>query len=409
MSGLAVWMYGQEIGLLSVKRRDLVFGYTAEALDAGLGRPLLSVSMPTRSRPYSGAVPRAFFDGLLPEGEARRIFAYDFGVDEGDVVGLLTAIGRDCAGALVIIPEGESLAADGAPEAITEGQVAERLRTLRFHPLGVDQRVRVSLAGVQEKLLLARSGNGWGLPVDGAPSTHILKPAHEWLTHSVANEAFCMRVARHLGILAANVEVQTFAGVRALVIERYDRTRADGQLRVLRLHQEDLCQAHAVAAQRKYEEGGGPSLRDCAHMLESWSQGREQREQLLDITTLNVLVGNAGAHAKNLSLLHDVGGQVRLAPAYDVMSTVHYPTTSSIPGMFVNGVRNINEVTREDLIREAIAWGLQRGSAAARVERLLVGAEVAIALAAEEINPPGALVDTVLARARALNSVRTGR
>lgn len=395
-------MYGVQTGLLSRRRGALVFEYTQEALRGGVGRPLLSVSMPTRPRPYQGDVPRAFFDGLLPEGDARRMIAYDFGVDEHDVLGLLAAIGRDCAGALVIIPEAEMPVTEGLPEPITDAQVADRIRNLRFAPLGVDQRVRGSLAGMQEKLLLSRVGDGWGLPVDGAPSTHIVKPSHPLLSDSIANEAFCMRVARHLGVLAAEVEIRTFEGLPALVIERYDRSPAIGRQPALRVHQEDFCQAHAFDVQRKYEERGGPSLRHCAQMLERWSRGSEELERLLDVVTLNVLVGNADAHAKNLSLLHDAGGQVRLAPAYDVMATVHYPGLTTIPGMFVNGVRDIRAVTRDDLVSEAESWGMPQRLVAARIEQLLVGAEDAIRAAADEIKPPDDLVHSLLVRARSL-------
>lgn len=395
-------MYGRQIGLLSRHRGALSFEYTAEALELGAGSPLLSVSMPTRARRYGGAVPTAFFDGLLPEGEARRMIAYDFEVDEHDVLGLLRAIGRDCAGALVIIPEGEMLEEEGFPEPISDAEVADRLRNLRFAPLGVDQRVRVSLAGVQEKLLLSRVAGGWGLPVDGAPSTHIVKPAHPLLTDSIANEAFCMRVASHAGVLTADVELCDFDGLPVLAITRYDRTAPNEQNRVSRLHQEDFCQAHGLDGPRKYEERGGPSLRQCAETVDRWSTGPEQLERLLDIATVNVLVGNADAHAKNLSLLHDSGGQVRLAPAYDLMATVHYPSVSRIPGMFVNRVRDITQITRNDLIAEATTWGIPRDAAADRIEQLLRAAEGAIDRAATEVRPPDELVDAVTARVQAL-------
>ena len=405
MSRLAVWMYGTQVGVLSRRRDALGFSYTQGALDDGLGRPLLSVAMPTRPAAYRGAVPAAFFDGLLPEGEARRMIAFDFGVDERDVMGLLTAIGRDCAGALVIIPDGDALDEGGVAEPIGDGQVAQRLRALRFAPLGVDQRVRVSLAGVQEKLLLARAGGGWGLPIDGAPSTHIVKPAHQFLADSIANEAFCMRLARHLDIPAASVETREFEGIPVLVVERYDRDRAPaGDGRVTRLHQEDFCQARALPTQRKYEQHGGASLRQCAETLSRWSRRADQLSQLLDYVTLNVLVGNADAHAKNLSLLHEPGGEVRLAPAYDVMSTVQYPNVSTIPGMFVNAVRDINDVRREDLIAEAVSWGMAPGPAAEQIERVVRGAGEAIGPAAAETRPPDDLVERVQARRQTLGA-----
>lgn len=141
-------MYGTQVGIFSRHRDIFSFQYTDEAVAGSAGRPLLSVSMPTRSRMYRGKLPQVFFDGLLPEGEIRKMIAYDFGLDEADVFGLLQELGRDCAGALIILPEGERPAAEGKPEPISEDEVARRLRELRFHPLGVDQRVRVSLAGM---------------------------------------------------------------------------------------------------------------------------------------------------------------------------------------------------------------------------------------------------------------------
>ena len=393
---LSVWMYGSRIGELARQRRSLAFTYTPEALAEGIGRPLLSVAMPTQVRPFRGALPHAFFNGLLPEGEARHMIAYDFRVDADDAFALLEAIGRDCAGALVIAPAGETVLETGTPESISDAAVAERLRKLRFEPLGTDQRVRASLAGVQEKLLLARIGDGWGLPVDGAPSTHILKPAHPLLADSIANEALCMRVAHHLGVPVAPVEVRAFAGIRTLVVERYDRMST--QSGTIRVHQEDFCQATTTDVQRKYEELGGPSLLRCAETLRRWSAHAGQLELLLDYLALNVLIGNADAHAKNLSLLHEPAGGVRLAPLYDLTCTAWYPNVSTIAGMFVNSIRDISVVTPDDVIGEATSWGIPTSIAKARVDRLLAEAEQAIRRAALEVDPPGGLVDLLLAR-----------
>ena len=142
MAALDVWMYGAQIGALSRRGGTFSFRYDVGAVAGGAGRPLLSVSMPTRSRPYRGQLPLVFFDGLLPEGDIRRMIAYDFGLDDRDVFALLKALGRDCAGAPIILPEGEQPVAGGQPELISDEEIARRLRELRFHPLGVDQRVR---------------------------------------------------------------------------------------------------------------------------------------------------------------------------------------------------------------------------------------------------------------------------
>jgi serine/threonine-protein kinase HipA len=250
---------------------------------------------------------------------------------------------------------------------------------------------------MQEKLLLSRLADGWGLPVDGAPSTHILKPAHPFLVGSVLNEAFCMRIAHHLGVDVAAVEVRRFDDVTVLVVERYDRAPSDGLDPVARIHQEDFSQAHAVGSRRKYEEAGGPSLLDCARMLLRWSSS-EQLDRLLDIVTVNALVGNADAHAKNLALLHGVDGRVQLAPGYDIMATTLYPDVSTTAGMFINGLRDLTAVRRDDLVREAERWGLAHSRAAERVDRLLTHAEQAIGRAAADVRPPDSLVAAVLTR-----------
>lgn len=388
------------IGTLTMTRGAMSFTYTPDALGLGLGVPVLSVSLPTVNRPMRGTSVHAFFNGLLPEGDARRMIAHDFGIDPGDAFALLAALGRDCAGALVILPEGEDPPADGTPVPVSAPDIGERIRNLRFSPLGVDQQLRVSLAGMQEKLLLARGAEGWALPVDGVPSTHILKPRHRLLGDSIANEAMCMRVAHHLGIPVAPIEIITFDGVEVLAIERFDRRR-DGDL-VERIHQEDLCQAHGLEPERKYEAAGGPSLRRCATTISDWSPTRRSIEQLLDLTTVNVLVGNADAHAKNLGLLHGREGSIELAPAYDIMSTTFYPAVSALAAMNVNGTPDIDLVTAHDLVAEARSWGLPATRASERIHELIEAAPAAITAAAGDIDAPDDLVAHLTARARRL-------
>ncbi len=387
MTTLNVWMGDECIGALARRGKEVVFSFSEKIVATHPASPLISVAMLVRAAPWRGAVPEAFFGGLLPEGEVRRMLAHDFRIDDGDDLELLRRIGRDCAGALQVLPESVAPATDGGSlELLSEEQVAARLRSLRFSPLGVDNRVRVSLAGMQEKMVLVTGNNGWSLPLDGAPSTHILKPPHAFLAHSVANEALCMRIAHHAGVLAADVSRSWFAGCEALIVKRYDRERVNGQVR--RIHQEDLCQAHALPANRKYEENDGPTLESCASLIRDWTSGNESMLRLLDLVTINVAVGNADAHTKNFSLLHHRSGIIELAPAYDIMSTLFYPQVNKTLGMYVNGVSDIERVTFADVRKEALGWGLPPGVVDDRMGAVIAQLPTALEAAVGELDPP---------------------
>lgn len=280
------------------------------------------------SRRPNGAVVRAFFHGLLPEGSVRARLEEEFSVALGDDFALLSAIGRDCAGAVVLQTTGSSPPKNaGYFAAVTDEWLDGAIRHIDDRPLGADAGVRVSLPGVQEKLLLARTPDGkWARAVDGAPTTHILKPQDLRLRGYAAAKAFCLELARSLRITDVEVEVTTIANRPVLIVSRYDRVMTDDG--VERLHQEDATQALAVdlsggRARLKYEAYGGKSLRDFAEVLRSFASASDV-DNLVRLTVLNVAVGNADAHAKNLSLLHPRDGSVHLAPAYDITPTAFY-------------------------------------------------------------------------------------
>jgi serine/threonine-protein kinase HipA len=402
VTALDVWLDGTLVGTFGTQRRISRFTYSPEALALGVGRPLISVSMPTQRGPYAGDVVDAFFDGLLPEGEALKMLAYDFKVSSDDAIGLLERLGGDVAGAVQIVPAGtDPQSPAGSFEPIDDDAVAERLRKLRSFPLGVDDRVRISLAGVQEKLVLTQVESGWALPLDGAPSTHIFKPAHPHLRDAIANEVFCLAVAREADVLTADARVERFGGRPVLVITRFDRT-TEGPTR--RIHQEDMCQATGTSPRRKYEVDGGPSLRDCASILTKWGSRSDDLRRLLDITTCNIVLGNADAHGKNLSLLHGSEGAIRLAPAYDLFCTRFYEGPETIAGMFVNGVREIDDITADDLVVEAVSWGMSEAAARERIAALLARMPDAITAAAHQTQAPTELVQLVCARLARLGS-----
>lgn len=365
MTTLQVWMHGRHIATISESRRRMTLTYVEGA--AQLGVPLVSVAMPMSANPYPDKIVRAFFHGLLPEGEARQMIAYDFDLAANDDFGLLARLGRDCAGALVVLPVGETPDQDAQAqplEVLDDLEIGRRLRALPVHPLGVTGAIRASLPGVQPKLLLARHNRTWCSPDLQHPSTHILKPSIVELEHSVANEAFCMTLASRAGLAAAATSVADFDGVTVLISERYDRHQnADGATR--RLHQEDTCQALSITTRitrEKYEAFGGPSLRAIAKVLAQWGGSATD---LLRHVTFSILMGNADLHGKNLSFLHRGDGTVVLAPIYDVMCTTYYDgqqgrrAVDAELGLFIADKTDILTVTVDDLVAEARAWGVR--------------------------------------------------
>jgi serine/threonine-protein kinase HipA len=402
---LAVWLYGEHVATIEQERGRPHLTYTQAALDRyPLGSPILSLSLPVSNRRYPQGVVRPFLEGLLPEGEPRKAIARGIHVGASDTYGLIRAIGRDCAGAVVIQPAGDpapTRPSTTTAERLDTTELQHLVRDLRNAPLGVGGRVRISLAGVQEKLVLTRMADGsWGRPVDGTPSTHILKPEIANYPNTVENEAFCMRIAKHLGLDVANVETAEIASRKLIVVERYDRVvHPDG--RVDRIHQEDFCQAAGILPEFKYEEDGGPSLARIAGILEAVAVPRSL-EALLGAVTVNSILGNGDAHAKNFSLLHEPAGTLRLAPLYDLMCTLAY--SDDRLAMSIDSVHRTNRVTAVRIINEAVQWGMPRGRATAIVNDLVARGDDAIALAQEETaGLPSEFADVVK---RQLESIR---
>ena len=413
---LDVWLYDTLVGSLaepSYGKMRMTFTTQAEER-FGPGAVTLSISMPvnTRQRPRADRV-SAFFDGLLPEGHAEVGLAQRFNVRRGDAFGLLSAIGRDCAGAVVLQPDDDpvpSVRRDLRP--LEREDLASLVRHVRDRPLGAGDDVRVSLAGAQDKILLAKTADRWALPLHGAPSTHIAKPQDMRLPDYARGEAFCLALARQLDLTTIDAAVDDVDGRPVLIVSRYDRdTDPNGLVR--RLHQEDCCQALAISTsmrERKYESQGGPSLRAVAGLLAQFARPAD-RARLLALTTVNVVIGNADAHGKNISLMHFPDGTTTLAPAYDLTPITFYravPTEegprpmSDRLGMRINGKASIHEVTVDDLGAEGASWALPEARAATVVaetlERMLDAFDVAVMSAA----PPTEMGAFVLNRAKAL-------
>jgi serine/threonine-protein kinase HipA len=318
-----------------------------------------------------------FFENLLPEGPALDTMARLAKVSRADTYGILAAFGRDCAGAIVMLPDGEVPPEPGEQTytPLTPDELAKAIRNLGTNPLGADPErgFRPSLPGYQRKLLVGRADDGtWQIPEGGAPSTWILKP--DGVTAIARNEMTCLDLAASCGLPVPEHELITSDGLLALAVRRYDRTKsAEG---FVRIHQEDGCQATGTAPAWKYEEDGGPSLRSLASMIRDYGD-LDDLVELLRRVTFNVALANADAHAKNLSFVHDSQDvSVRLAPLYDVISTVALEVTddqgrpvkaSTKMGQRISGASDLEEVTAADLIAEAVAWRVRKATAASVV------------------------------------------
>ncbi|HMJ03124.1 MAG TPA: type II toxin-antitoxin system HipA family toxin [Conexibacter sp.] len=315
-----------EIGRLEridERTREYAFRYTTPS-----ARPI-SLSLPLRDEPYAPTESRAFFEALLPEGAVREQVARQLRLAPGDTYGLLEQLGRDCAGALQI-EASEQPAMTPAVRWLDEDELDELVEQLPRRPLGMrtdDGRVRLSLAGVQRKAVLVRDADGrFGQPLDGMPSTHILKPdpRDDDLPDLAVNECFCMRLALRCGLPVAPVELIEAAGRRCLAVERFDRDHSTWP--PTRLHQEDLCQALGLTPDFKYQRADWqlPSYRALADLLDGHAiQPGLDRLAAARSVVFHFLVGNADAHAKNVALLHLPDG-VRFAPLYDVVATAAY-------------------------------------------------------------------------------------
>lgn len=380
---LAAWLYGVHIADLTPVGDLVDLTWTNDAAERwGLGSRIVSNLLPTGRagvHPHPRAV-TAFLQGLLAEGTLREHLAFEASLSPDDVFGMVSAYGRDTAGALVFLPDGAGPESRvGALEPMTNTDIATRLRAAGAYTPG--RLESTSLAGLQPKIVLQRSEDRWYRCLAGAPSTHIIKLGPEpdsVLGDVIDTEAACIELARMVGLSTISANVTRFDGVRALVISRYDRTTtADG--RVGRVHQEDTAQALGLDTRdmnRKFQRGKNlPSLKAIAAVLRS---GGQEPDRLLALTAFNLAVGNSDAHAKNISLLRPQDGSCSLAPAYDIAMHAHHQTFSNVFAMDVNGRRAMTSLTGADLLAEALAWPIPERRARRVVHDTLAALEAAL-------------------------------
>lgn len=293
----------------------------------------VSLSLPPRSAPYRGEAVVAVFDNLLPDNpDVRRLVAEKTGAQGTDSYSLLEQIGRDCVGAMQFMAEGEATDAR-APVAgtpVSDREIETILANLSRAPLGIDteQEFRISVAGAQEKTALLFHEGRWIRPIGTTPTTHILKPQlgeipTPWgmidLSNSVENEHYCLKLLEGFGLRVAKTDIATFGARKVLVVERFDRYwRSADEL--IRLPQEDCCQALSYPPGRKYENQQGPGIIGILKLLGGSDEPLRDQKDFFKSQVVFWLIGATDGHGKNFSIFLRPGGRFELTPFYDVLS-----------------------------------------------------------------------------------------
>jgi serine/threonine-protein kinase HipA len=371
---LDVYLRRKFVGrLIQDENGQLAFFYAEGWLNNPDAVPL-SHSLPLRKEKFSRNECRGFFAGVLPDESKREIIAKNLGISARNDFAMLERIGGECAGAVTFVPAGQKLPErNDRYRLLSSEKLAEILKMLPRRPLMAgEDGIRLSLAGAQDKIVVHVHDQQISLPLGGAPSTHILKPAIEHFEGVVFNEALCMKLAHAIGLQTAKAEVGRVENIDYLLIERYDRSvlkDPGGAENLEREHQEDFCQALGIIPENKYQNEGGPSLKQCFELLRGLSSAPViDLQHLLDAVIFNFLIGNHDAHGKNFSLLY--GSQTRLAPLYDVLSTAYYPDLSKKMAMKIGGEYASEKVGPKDFDQLANEAGLAKPMVKRRVQEV---------------------------------------
>jgi serine/threonine-protein kinase HipA len=329
---LNILINGRLVGRLEKASSGAISFQYAESWLEWENRFAVSLSLPLVPNATHGRPVNAVFDNLLPDRDAvRRRVAERMGAQGTDSYSLLEAIGRDCVGAMQFLPEGEEV---GEPyvkgEPVSDQDIEAMLADLAQAPLGVDrdQEFRISVAGAQEKTALLRMGDQWLRPIGTTPTTHILKPQLGQIptsdgmvdmTDSVDNEHYCMKLMEAFGLPVAKTEIVSFGARRVLVVERFDRIWRSPQ-HIIRLPQEDGCQALGFPPMVKYQSDGGPRMADILGLLKGTDNAQTDQIAFFKSQILFWLIGATDGHAKNFSIFLKPSGRYSLTPFYDVLT-----------------------------------------------------------------------------------------
>jgi len=327
-------MNGLRVGTWSILRNLHVLAYDPAWIESPAGRPLsLSLPFTPRNEPIRGARVEYYFDNLLPDAASiRSRIRTKFATSSTEAFDLLQAIGRDCVGAVQLLPDGETpigfdrIDAEPLSDRRVEELIAGSLSPARILGQDDESDFRISLAGAQEKTALLFHEGRWCRPRGATPTTHILKLPLGLIGHlqmdmqgSAENEWLCSRLMQSLGLNTARCEILEFGKRKVLAVERFDR-RLQRSGWIARLPQEDFCQALGLPSTMKYESDGGPGMRDILRVLDASLAPSEDKRAFLKAQMVFWLLAATDGHAKNFSIFIERGGSHRLTPFYDILS-----------------------------------------------------------------------------------------
>lgn len=390
---LMVWMNGIHVGVWEIARQGERFTY-ADTWIANAQARALSLSLPfvPGNTPYQGEVVTHYFDNLLPDSDAiRRRLAHRYQAKGTDAFQLLAKIGRDCVGAIQLLPEGEAPADiyQIKGEELSAAEIAQQLRGVSSNAVlgevDADDGLRLSIAGAQEKTAFLRHEGQWLLPKGSTPTTHIFKLPLGLVGHmqadmrtSVENEWLCSKIMEAYGVPIASCEIAHFEDQKALIVARFDRQLSTDGRWIVRLPQEDFCQAMGVSPLHKYQTDGGPGITSSMNLLLGSENKDEDRRNFFKTQILFWLLAATDGHGKNFSIAHLSGGAYRATPIYDVLSAHpvigtgknRIPYQKAKLAMAVRGSTNhylIDKIQR----RHWISQGQQVGLSAEMTEELI--------------------------------------
>ena len=346
-NSLNVFLNDKHIGTLKKDGNGgIIFQYSINA------DGILSLSLPIQNEPFDNKQCRGFFNGLLPESEHTRIaIGKKYGINPKNDFSILQAIGYDCAGAVSFFDSyDERTPSKYLQEAygiaytpLEENALEKFINELPQKPLatGVED-MRLSLAGAQDKTSVIVVDGQIGIPKSNVPTSHILKPAINGFNETIENEFICIKTAKALGINVPDVKIGYANKTKYFLIQRYDREIINNKIK--RIHQEDFCQASNIPSAYKYQAEGGVDFKRCFEILRVTSQPAVAINQFIQLMIFNYLIGNNDAHGKNFSILHYENGEIKFAPAYDILCSQAYPELSNKMAMKIGGHYKHDEI-----------------------------------------------------------------